>query len=290
MRPAIWLLYDDPDYTANRDFAALMRGEGERRGLLVEPVLASQLTLGFGGDGRPFCLRRERAELPAAVFSRQRDSLVSRHFERMGVPVLNGSRVCEICNDKRRTHQFLSKLPMPQTLFLRSGMKDPPEGTRFPVVVKPADSHGGDRVTLVHTAGEWRAAVGSIFPGPAVQQAVVSGAGRDLRVYVVFGQTVAGVMRAASDGIVSNYKRGGSVRLHTLTDEERALAGLVIRRFEQAGAPLYLAGVDLLYDGGRPVVGEVEDVVGSRMLYQTSELNIASMFLDAFLDHFANLI
>ena len=40
------------------------------------------------------------------------------------------------------------------------------------------------------------------------------------------------------------------------------------------------AGVDLLYDQGHPVLGEVEDVVGSRMLYQTSDLDIVGLYLD----------
>ena len=40
-----------------------------------------------------------------------------------------------------------------------------------------------------------------------------------------------------------------------------------------------MAGVDLLYDHGQPVIGEVEDVVGSRMLYKTSDIDIVSLYL-----------
>ena len=54
----------------------------------------------------------------------------------------------------------------------------------------------------------------------------------------------------------------------------------VIDRFEAAGAPLCFAGVDLLYDQGSPVLGEVEDVVGSRMLYKVSDVDIIALFLD----------
>ena len=69
-------------------------------------------------SGAPICLRAGSPARPRAVLSRQRDSLISFHFERMGVPVFNCSRVCAICNDKRVTHQFLSGLPMPETVFL----------------------------------------------------------------------------------------------------------------------------------------------------------------------------
>ena len=117
---------------------------------------------------------------------------------------------------------------------------------------------------------------------------MVDGAGQDLRVYVVHGRIVAGVMRTAAHGVVSNFKRGGSVALHALTPQERALAQAVIGRFARAGAPLTLAGVDLMFDRGRPVVNEVEDVVGSRMLYQTSDIDIVSLFLDGISDIVAN--
>ena len=106
--------------------------------------------------------------------------------------------------------------------------------------------------------------------------------------YVVHGRIVAAVMRTAAQGVVSNFKRGGSVALRGLTPQERALAQAVIDRFSSAGAPLTLAGVDLMNDHGRPVVNEVEDVVGSRMLYQTSDIDIVSLFLDGLSDIAAN--
>ena len=39
-------------------------------------------------------------------------------------------------------------------------------------------------------------------------------------------------------------------------------------------------GVDLLYEDYGPVVGEVEDVVGSRMLYRVSDLDVVGLYLD----------
>ena len=134
-------------------------------------------------------------------------------------------------------------------------------------------------MTLCADRGEWLEASARIRPEPMLEQRVVTEAGRDLRVYVVFGEIVAGVMRTAKTGVVSNFKLGGGVSLHELTQAERALATQVIERFAQSGAPLCFAGVDLLYDHGEPVVSEVEDVVGSRMLYQVSEIDVANLYL-----------
>lgn len=277
---SIWLLYDDPDYAVNQGFARMMRERGEERGMVIEPVLLSEITLCMGQQGNPFCKRNGQIEKPQAILSRQRDALISEHFERMGVPVFNNSRVCTICNDKRKTHQFLQGLPMPDSIFLSPYQHTPPQGTQFPVILKPACSHGGDRVSLVASEEEWLEIIQKISPEPALQQAVVSDAGQDLRVYILGEKILAGVMRTARDGVVSNFKKGGQVELHELTEEERSLANQVIQRFQQAGAPLIMAGVDMLYENGHPLIGEIEDVVGSRMLYQTSDIDIVALYLD----------
>ena len=279
MMKTLWLLYDDIDYAVNQGFARMMQERGEPLGLNVQAVVLSELVLGMDENGQPTCLRNGKTARPDAVLSRQRDSLVSEYFERMGVLVFNNSQVCRICNDKRITYQFLQGLPIPPTVFLSPTQSAPPAGTQFPVIIKPACSHGGDRILLVHNEAEWQEAAKRILPEPALQQSVVTEAGQDLRVYVLGGKILAGVMRTARTGVVSNFKQGGHVALHELTEAERTLAQAVIDRFEKAGATLHMAGVDLLYDHGHPVLGEVEDVVGSRMLYNTSDIDIVALYL-----------
>lgn len=279
-----YLLYDDRDYAVNQHFAEHMRREGQKRGLFIEPVLLSELQIGTTKEGIPYCYRNGDRVKPDFILSRQRHSFISNHFQLMGIPVYNNAKVCALCNDKRRTHLFLAGIPMPKTTFLAPDAKQPPSDTVFPVVLKPACSHGGDRVTLAENKAQWHAAAAAILPQPALQQNLVSNAGHDLRVYIVFGEIIAGVMRTAKEGIVSNFKLGGIATYHELTQDERTLAEEIIKRFDAAGAPLCLAGVDFLYEDGKPVLGEVEDVVGSRMLYHTSDIDIVSLFLDKLLD------
>ena len=69
------------------------------------------------------------------------------------------------------------------------------------------------------------------------------------------------------------------MELHHLTAAETELAKQVIRRFEKNNAPLSFAGIDMIYHHGSPVINEVEDVVGSRMLYKVSEMDIAELYL-----------
>lgn len=275
-----WLIYETADLAVNRDFAGYVELEGQKRGLKIETVRTAQLAMGLAGGGKLSMRRDGREALPDFVIARHRDALLSEQFERMGVPVFNGSRVCALCNDKRRTLQFLQGLPVLETVFVNHRYAvAPPEGA-YPLVVKPACGHGGNGVALVNNEYEWRNAADEILPQDIVQQKVAGDAGRDLRVYVLFGEIVASVMRTARQGIVSNYKRGGDIAPHTLSAAEKALAEQVIDRFDKAGAPLAFAGVDMLFHENEPVLNEVEDVVGSRMLYKVSKLDIIGQYLD----------
>lgn len=277
-----WLLYDGQDLAVNRDYAALMQKTGQQYGLHVEAVTLQELTLGMDAFGQPTLLRNGTAVRPDAVLSRMRYDWVSEHMERMGIPVFNNSKVCRICNDKRRTHLFLQGLPMAETVFQDGLFSMKEEPVSYPRIFKPADGHGGESVQLLENSTAYDEAVCKLNANgnrPALHQAVIDQPGRDLRVYVLFGKILAGVLRTAKVGVVSNFKLGGSVVLHALTDAERTLAVTVIDRFDKAGAPLHMAGVDLLYGNNGPVISEVEDVVGSRMLYQVSDIDLVDLYL-----------
>ncbi|MFH1512950.1 MAG: ATP-grasp domain-containing protein [Bacillota bacterium] len=261
-----WLFYDERDYEQNRLFAAHMRQKAE----LLELSLSVVFTEDF----------KNAVSAPLDfVISRQRNPLLSQRLERMGIPVFNNARVCELCNDKRNTHRFLKGLPLMRTVCLEPGETYAPDVETFPLVIKPAFGHGGDRVALAADQAQLNGALAAIYPTPALAQEVANDAGRDLRVYVLFGEITAAVMRTAQSGIVSNFKRGGSVSLHTLTDAETEVAEKVIRRFADGSAPLSFAGIDLIYHNGHPVINEIEDVVGSRMLYQVSDLDIIELYI-----------
>lgn len=261
-----WLLYDAGDFDVNRTFVSHIREKGRAVGLALEPVLTEALSFPPGN-------------MPDFIISRQRDHRLNERFEEQNVPVFNSSRVSEICNDKRNTRLFLQGLPQMKTICVDDEHPYDADSLSYPLVIKPAYGHGGDRVALVEDAIELQSALSAIRSSPALLQEPASDAGKDLRVYVLFGRIVAAVMRTAKEGIVSNFKRGGGVELHALTDAEEALARQVILRFAAQGAPLSFAGVDFLFHNGEPVVNEVEDVVGSRMLYKVSDIDVIDLYI-----------
>jgi gamma-F420-2:alpha-L-glutamate ligase len=108
-----------------------------------------------------------------------------------------------------------------------------------------------------------------------VVQPRIGSRNQDLRVYVIGKDIIAAVLRTAKEGFKSNFSLGGEVRLYELNEQEKALVNLIINQFNFG-----LVGIDFIIgDNGELIFNEIEDVVGSRMLYKCSDINIVQRYL-----------
>jgi len=108
-----------------------------------------------------------------------------------------------------------------------------------------------------------------------VVQPLTGNTHQDLRVYVIGKEILAGVLRTAKEGFKSNYSLGGDASLYKLTGDEKRIVNKVINQFDFG-----LVGIDFIIgDDGELIFNEIEDVVGSRMLYQCSNINIVELYL-----------
>ena len=88
-------------------------------------------------------------------------------------------------------------------------------------------------------------------------------------------EIIAAVLRTAKEGFKSNFSLGGEVSLYELSDSEIEIVNRIIGQFEFG-----LVGIDFIIgDDGELIFNEIEDVVGSRMLYQCSDINIVEKYL-----------
>ncbi len=104
-----WLLYDERDYEQNRLFATHMRRKAEPLKLSLSVVFTDNF---------------EKAVFapPDFVISRQRNPLLSQRLERMGIPVFNNARICELCKvEYDPAPEYLS-----QYFTWRAGYRLPP--------------------------------------------------------------------------------------------------------------------------------------------------------------------
>ena len=150
----------------------------------------------------------------------------------------------------------------------------------YPLIAKPADGHGGEGVAWIENAAalkQYAADFEAAHPEPTypflLQKSVVTG--WDVRIYVLGGEIYSAVLRTSDTDFRSNFSLGGKAEVIKPDAEMRALVNKI-----QEIMPLDFAGVDLLRspEGGY-ILGEIEDAVGCRMLYQLTELNPAQDYI-----------
>ncbi len=207
-------------------------------------------------------------ELPDFALVRTIAPWMNARLEGLGVRVFNRYSVARVANDKWESYRFAKGLGLPvmPTELVAGCVEGSPFG--YPAVVKSRDGHGGAEVFLVENADEWRALVARVDVARFIVQPLCDEAGKDLRVYVLGGEVLAGVFRVSEKDFRSNYSLGGSVQRIPAPMETVEM----VRKLH-AELGLDFVGVDFIRHGGRWVFNEMEDSVGCRMLYQTSEID-----------------
>lgn len=265
-----WLIYDKKGYERNKWFA----GELVKY-LACRLIIAEELEFGIDG-GCYFKYRGEAVTRPDYAVQRSIYPLLSMALEQSGVRVFNSVGVCEICNDKRRTHLLAAQLGIPTTKTAFSDKKflSVPQ-TDMPFVLKSANGHGGSEVFMVNDKAELDTALNSIYSDGVLFQKPVSQLGVDKRVYVLGGSVLAAVERRAKEGFKSNFSLGGSAVLSSVTANEEQ----IISKMVNAIKPDFV-GIDFIYDNGQSVLNEVEDIVGTRMLYELTDIDAAKRYAE----------
>ena len=211
---------------------------------------------------------------------RNRDSKLCKRLEENNIRCFNSSYVVNIGNDKWEMYKDFNAAGIPVMYTQRTKLP-------YPFVMKPVNGHGGENVYLIKNADEYKRAIDTkpdektgefIFQVPATEK------GRDIRVYVVGGIILTAMERIAVDtekDFRSNYSLNGNAKEHALTDEELKLAAKVADHIKAD-----FVGIDLIYNNGKPVVNEIEDAVGTRMLYSLTDIDPVREFVA----HIADII
>jgi len=208
---------------------------------------------------------------------------VVRHFEMMGVPVLNGAISIARSRDKLRAMQLLTKkdIDVPITVCARTPkdmdlMLELVGGT--PVIVKLQQGTQGIGVMIAET----RQAVSSLLEtlwgmgqDIVVQQYIAESKGRDVRAFVVGNRVVASMRRSAKAGeFRSNLHRGGAGHKVTL--------GKVYQRAAVAATKvmgLEVAGVDMLESNQGPKILEINSSPGLEGIERATGVDVADRIL-----------
>lgn len=306
-----WIIYYKDAAQYNKSYIEFYMEEGKKLGITVRLILIEDIEFGVGNNKWFLRVRGISPDNPDFVIMRAIYPLLSRHMECMGLRVFNNASVSEICNDKARTYQYLAGtgIRMVDSGFYtnslikealasinsgRAAITTALSDISGRVVIKAVDGHGGAQVFLMdgkeqgsdnnsHNCaagsgyGDYyiKQIIAGINSSDVVVQPFIGSRHQDLRVYVIGKDIIAAVLRTSKEGFRSNYSLGGEVRLYELSEEEKALVGVITEQFDFG-----LAGIDFIIgDDGELIFNEIEDVVGSRMLYRCSDINIVERYL-----------
>jgi len=261
------------------------------RGAEPERIDDEQVSLEIRGGAGPGTFPGEVTAPPAwdVVFDRSlsqtRALAALRILEAQGILTVNPAGVVATCGDKVATSAALASrgLPSPRTLvaFTPEAALRAVEEIGYPVVIKPAVGSWGRMVSRLNDRDaaeavlEHKRALGTAADSVFYVQEHVDKPGRDIRSFVVGGETICAIYRR-SEHWITNTARGGEASNCPVTGE--------IDRLSRAAAEAVGGGmvaVDLLERGdGELLISEVNHTMEFRNSIEVTGVDIPGRMAD----------
>ncbi len=273
-----WLLYRKADAERNRHYIPFYEEGFKKRGRAIKLMFLEDFSF-LEQEGKTLlCYHGEPARLPDFVVMRADAPDFSFRLEALGIPVFNSAAFSLMANDKARTLQIAAAAGIPTmktVVATHETAESLAKEMGFPLVMKPRDGHGGQDVLWLATKEELKQILPAYHHESFLLQEPASELGKDLRVYVIGGKIVAAMLRSRKDDFRSNYCLGGEASLYPLEGQELALVKRVVSLFSAD-----YAGFDFMFHRGTMVLNEIEDVVGARMLYNLTEIDVVDLYIE----------
>lgn len=260
-----WIVYDSTRYLKNKTFAFYLKEAFKKHHISAEIKIINHVN------------EIKNVVLPQIVVMRCVNLELSVFFEDHQVKLYNSSFVSRIVNDKFQTYAYLSSL----NIFMAYSeliYKDNYRQNKipFPKIIKTIDGHGGNEVFMAHSIEDIESVFQKTKKEKLLCQEIVSLEGKDVRVYVLGKQIICAMQRFSnSNDFRSNFSLGGTATIYHLTEKERNQVEEIVQYFDFG-----LVGIDFILKDNQFVLNEIEDVVGCRMLYQYTDIDIANLYVD----------
>lgn len=296
------LLYCREDAGRNASYIHQYQQEGRSLGMDIQLVLVEELCEDETRVEDVFADYVSTGMPPDFVINRTRMYLFGEILEDRGIPVFNSSLVSRVGNDKWEAYTFFKQhlpgLPMAETKYIASddelsrilfsdSFREYRE--KYPVI-KSCQGHGGQEVYLLSgradgvcgplskQAGSNADTVYKALAGKAciAQRRIPAKLPTDIRVYVLGGKIYAAMKRTGQPGgFLANFSKGGHACPVSLTASQHNMVEAVLDVL-----PMDYAGIDFIEDvDGNWYLGEIEDMVGARMLWESQKISPVRAYL-----------
>ena len=293
-----YIIYYDEEAKKNSGFIDMLKSECRKNDIALEYISFEKVNLMSESSFE------NKFKKIFFVINRTREYKLSLRFEKINVKVFHSSKITELGNNKYKTYCCLKEY------FEKN--KNEPQGEWIAhtvlvkaddlnnvlndyigkdYVIKSVDGHGGSQVFSLNDdgtkLGSYRKnrdnAKNNIYKSlqghDCVLQKRIDSDSNDIRVYIVFGKIYAAVLRHGNDGFKSNFSLGGSVEEYFLDEEQKKFIEKFIEAF--GAGQLSMAGIDfILTRDGNLIFNELEEMVGSRMLYNCSKHDIVRKYVE----------
>ena len=218
-----------------------------------------------------------------------KDILLAKHLENLGLKVFNSSKAIELCDDKAKTALALENynIPMPKTIIAPfsfenydfnsqndfSFLDDITKKLGYPLIIKEGKGSFGEQVYLVDNRNALEDILKKITKNSVIfQEFIDSSYGFDTRIMVCGGKYLGAVKRISQNNdFRSNVLQGGIMEQYHPAQDFIDLAIKVADILE-----LDFAGVDLMFSkDNKPIFCEVNSNVHFKTFYKTTGVNLA---------------
>lgn len=273
-----WLIYRKEDAIANHSYINWFKQEAEKQQICLKLVYFEQLTIQIETNGSSLKIEGHVIDKPDFVIIRTMGTLLQKQFETMKITTFNNAETAGICNHKILTYLEMQKIKVSMMPTVLISTVTPPEEPPFnyPFILKSATGHGGTNVYWIDNEDKWKKILKTTITSDYLAQSCKDiQTGKDVRVFVIGKQIIAAVLRSNDNDFRANFKLGGKASLFELTPMMEATIKKIINHFNFG-----MVGIDfLLHNDGNLVFNEIEDVVGSRILSATTNINLLEKYI-----------
>jgi len=206
------------------------------------------------------------------VIYRGRDYTLIETLENKGIKVFNNSLTNKIANNKYLTYEFLIKNHLPNIQTYK-------EVKSYPCIMKSISGHGGNEVFLIKNDSEKENVLKEHPHLQFIYQDYLKNQG-DIRLYVLNKSVIVAIKRENLKDYRNNYSLGGNICIYQPSEEMSDMAITIASKLDAD-----FIGVDFLLTDDTVKIIEIEDPVGSKMVYKLTDIDILNQYINYIRTH-----